>query len=102
VPFQNNTNPGIGPDSRVQNVLNIQPVIPVSVGGNWKMIMRNISPSIYQPALAQTNNVGAFGLGDINPTFFFSPAKPGKLIWGAGPTVVLPTATNEILGSGKD
>ena len=28
VPFQNNTNFGLGPHNRVQNILNIQPVIP--------------------------------------------------------------------------
>ena len=41
----------------------------------------------------------AFGLGDLNPTFFLSPAKPGKLIWGVGPTFTLPTATDARLGS---
>jgi hypothetical protein len=43
----------------------------------------------------------ATGLGDLNPTFFFSPAKPGGLIWGFGPTFTLPTATDELLGSEK-
>jgi len=43
----------------------------------------------------------ATGLGDINPTFFLSPAKPGNLIWGFGPTFTLPTATDELLGSEK-
>jgi len=37
----------------------------------------------------------------MNPTFFLSPAKPGKLIWGVGPAFVIPTATNQILGQGK-
>jgi len=41
------------------------------------------------------------GLGDMNPTFFLSPAKPGKLIWGAGPALVIPTATSTVLGQGK-
>jgi hypothetical protein len=31
VPFQNNTNLNVGPDNRNQNILNIQPVIPISV-----------------------------------------------------------------------
>jgi hypothetical protein len=31
VPFQNNTNLNAGPDKRTQNILNIQPVIPVSL-----------------------------------------------------------------------
>jgi hypothetical protein len=37
----------------------------------------------------------------MNPTFFFSPAKPGKLIWGVGPTFVFPTATQRSVGTGK-
>jgi hypothetical protein len=42
-----------------------------------------------------------FGFGDMTPTFFLSPAKPHKLIWAAGPVLVLPTATSEFLGQGK-
>jgi hypothetical protein len=37
----------------------------------------------------------------MSPTFFLSPAHPGKLIWGAGPAWVFPTATSSILGQGK-
>ena len=37
----------------------------------------------------------------MNPSFFLTPAKPGKVIWGAGPTFVLPTATDSSLGQGK-
>jgi hypothetical protein len=100
VPLQNNTNFDIGPQDRTQNVLNIQPVIPMRVSKNWNLIARIITPLIYQPDLAH-RNLGVFGLGDINPTFFLSPAKPGKLIWGIGPTLVLPSATNKVLGQGK-
>ena len=32
---------------------------------------------------------------------FFSPAKPGAVIWGVGPTFTIPTATDSKLGSGK-
>src|SRR5439155_9998352 len=35
VPVQNNNNFGIGPDGRIQDILNIQPVIPVRVSENW-------------------------------------------------------------------
>ena len=38
VPFQNNTNLNFGPDKRTQNILNIQPVIPVSVNEDWNII----------------------------------------------------------------
>jgi hypothetical protein len=101
VPVQNNNNFGIGPDDRTQDVLNIQPVIPVRVSQNWNLITRIITPIIYQPTVSQPINQGAFGFGDLNPTFFLSPAKPGKIIWGVGPTFVLPTATNSVLGQGK-
>jgi hypothetical protein len=101
VPVQNNNNFGIGPDSRIQDVLNIQPVIPVRLSENWNLISRIITPIIYQPTVSQPVNQGAYGFGDLNPSFFLSPAKPGKLIWGVGTAIVLPTATNPILGQGK-
>jgi hypothetical protein len=100
VPLQNNTNFGYGPYNRDQDVLNIQPVIPAHLGEKWMLISRIIQPIVWQPYPNQ-NTGGEYGLGDMNPTFFLSPAKPGKVIWGAGPAFVIPTATNDILGQGK-
>ena len=100
VPFQNNTNFAAGPYGRVQNVLNVQPVIPTQLSENWNLITRIIIPVIYQPMIA-TPSLGTNGFGDVNPTFFFSPAKVGKLIWGFGPTFSLRTETNSALGNGK-
>jgi len=103
VPFQNNANFGIEPGSRVQNVLNIQPVIPVSLGKDWNLIVRWITPIVWQPlpAEAPAPEVGVYGFGDMQPSFFLSPKRVGKLIWGAGPVVQLPTATDYYLGQGK-
>jgi hypothetical protein len=100
VPFQNNTNFGLGPHDRTQNVLNIQPVIPVSLSEDWNLINRTIAPVIYQPFVDKSSG-GMFGLGDINHTAFLSPAQPGELIWGVGPIISFPTATTKILGTGK-
>jgi hypothetical protein len=77
VPVQNNNNFSIGPDDRIQDILNIQPVMPVRVSENWNLIARLITPIIYQPTASQ-------------PVF-----------WGAGPAIVLPKATNRVLGQGK-
>jgi len=64
------------------------------------VITRIITPIIDLPELAP--GVGsAAGLGDINPTFFLSPADAKEFIWGVGPTFTFPTATNRLLGSGK-
>jgi|HubBroStandDraft_6_1064221.scaffolds.fasta_scaffold241616_2 hypothetical protein len=124
VPLQENWNFGIGPDDRVQNVLNVQPVIPINLTQNWNLIIRWIMPIIYQPvgveqpppptgpdfsfvniqgagAAVTTNQPGVYGFGDMQPAFFFSP-KTGKVIWGVGPQLLLPTATRTgILGNGK-
>jgi hypothetical protein len=51
LPFQNNTNFNVGPLEKTQNILNIQPVIPFSLGKNWNLITRTILPVISQPAL---------------------------------------------------
>jgi hypothetical protein len=100
VPFQNNVNLPIGQYSRVQDVLNIQPVIPISLNQDWLLISRWITPITYQPDVLSPSG-GANGLGDMNPTFFLSPARSGKIIWGIGPTFLLPTATDPTLGQGK-
>jgi hypothetical protein len=101
VPFQNNYNFAAGPKhNHMIYLLNIQPVIPINITENWNVISRIIMPVINLPSLAPGAGSAA-GLGDINPTFFLSPAKSGKLIWGVGPTFTLPTATDSLLGNGK-
>ena len=100
VPFQNNTNFGIGPYNRDQDVLNIQPVIPLHLTKNWNLITRTILPVVWQPDASKPSQ-GWYGLGDLNPSLFLSPRNPGKLIWGVGPAIVLPTATADQLGQGK-
>ncbi len=103
VPLQNNTNFGANPGYRNQDVLNIQPVIPIGISKDWNLLLRWITPIIYQPVpnAPGTPETGEYGLGDMQPTFFISPKKPGKLIWGVGPVLQLPTATNTFLGQGK-
>jgi len=98
VPFQNNTNLNFGPQKGTQNILNIQPVIPVSVNKDWNIITRTIVPVIWNPSLAP-GDPSTDGVGDTTFTAFLSPANPGKLIWGVGPVVQLPTNTNAELGN---
>ena len=101
VPLQNFTDFNIGPFGRDRNtILQFQPVIPIQLSENWNLITRTIGALVYQPNISQPQQ-GTFGLNDINPSFFLSPAKAGKLIWGAGPTFLLPTASDNVLGTGK-
>jgi hypothetical protein len=98
VPFQNNYDWGIGANDGSKFVLNIQPVIPVSIGNKFNLINRVIIPVI-----SQSNIIGSesqSGLGDILMSNFFSPKK-SKIIWGFGPVFLIPTASNDFLGGKK-
>jgi len=100
LPLQNNTNFYVGPEKGTQNVLNIQPVWPISISDNWNLITRTIFPVVSLPEFTaggdRTN-----GLADTVFTAFLSPKKASKLIWGVGPALLLPTATDDLLASDK-
>jgi len=98
VPFQNNTNYNVGPLNGNQNILNIQPVIPIEISPEWNIITRTIVPVISQPKLSQDSE-RKNGIGDTVLSAFLSPAKPGHWIWGVGPVVQLPTNTSDELGN---
>ncbi len=112
LPLQNNTFFGIKNADDPANVLNVQPVIPANITEDWLVISRVIAPIIYLPSFSEgaqlpesdepTPSVDdEFGLGDINYTGFLSPANAGPIIWGVGPSINLPTATDDTLGSEK-
>ena len=98
LPFQNNTNLNFGPEKGTQNILNLQPVVPISINSDWNIITRTIVPVIWNPSLGP-GIPGKDGTGDTVFTAFLSPANPGHWIWGAGPVVQLPTNSNAQLGN---
>jgi hypothetical protein len=60
--------------------MNIQPVIPLSLGENWNLIIRWITPVIYQPvdvpqASSPAVQPGYYGLGDMQPAFSYLRRK---------------------------
>jgi hypothetical protein len=101
LPFQNNTNIDFGQLDYVQNVLNIQPVVPFNLNDEWNLITRTIIPVIYQPA-AFSGDDHDFGISDVQFTSFFTPTKTfGGWMIGGGPVFRFPTATDERLGARK-
>lgn len=100
LPFQNNTNFNVGPEDKTQNILNIQPVYPVSLNDQWNLITRTIVPVVSQPGFAPGQD-RENGLGDTTFSAFLSPADSGKWIWGAGMVILFPTATDDRLGADK-
>lgn len=101
-----------GADNGKANMLNVQPVIPVTVG-NWNLVNRLIIPLVDAPGgipgLPDNPGIGdpsqsgrTSGLGDINYSLFFNPLETeGSVIWGVGGSVTMPTASDDRLGSGK-
>ena len=100
VPFQFNWEQNVGPHELTRFVLNVQPVMPFTMTENLNLIVRMIAPLISQPPLFD-GGTAAFGMGDITTSFFVSPSKSTRLIWGAGPVAVLPSTSEPTLGSGK-
>lgn len=108
VPFQFNIAEGVGPNNGSQMIMNIQPVIPFTIGPVNLIsriilpVMENRNLTIDDPATPTVNegNKTEFGISDINYSLYLSPAKVGKIIWGVGPVLSIPTASSSNLGTG--
>ena len=100
VPIENDFNPQTGIKKDDSYVLELKPVIPVRLSNDWTMITRTVIPVIQVPDLAPGVD-GTAGVGDVQLSLFLSPAKAGAVIWGAGPVISFPTASQEILGTKK-
>ena len=100
LPLQNNVNFDVGPQKKTQNILNIQPVYPVSLNAQWNLITRTIVPVISQPAFAPGQD-RENGIGDIQFSAFLSPKQViGGWVWGVGAIAQLDTASDDRLGQG--
>ena len=103
VPIQANYDEDFGLDDEGAVLrINVQPVIPLSIGPDWNLISRTILPVLNYEDVP-VPGTSEFGLGDTVQSLFFSPKAPtaSGWIWGAGPVFLIPTATDEVLGSEK-
>jgi len=91
-PFQNNLNMNYGEFNRNVNVLNIQPVIPFDLK-NATIITRTILPIVNIPDFGSETGKFSSGIGDIVFTAFYAPK--GKLMWGIGPVLEIPTGGSD-------
>ena len=98
IPFQFNFNSGGGLGDGTLYNLNIQPVIPITLNKDWKLIARAIVPYISSPAPGGGQEGG---FGDIQLQSYLTPAHSGKIIWGIGPLFSFPAATNPLVRTGS-
>ncbi len=97
LPFQNNANLNFGPQRKTQNVLNVQPVYPVNLNEDWNVITRTIIPIVSQPGLTPAQDRTS-GIGNSTFVPYFTPRKPGGVLWGVAPVLMFP-ATKASVGS---
>lgn len=104
----------LGEGTKVQNTTIIQPVMPFQLTEEWKSIFR---PEIPINSFETVDNLSVStgpsggvtgvdferetGLGDIVLWNAFSNQYKPPFVWGFGPTIMLPTASDEQLGTGK-
>lgn len=95
VPIQYNYDETYGDDG-YRHLVNLQPVVPISLSEDWNLISRTILPVVYQDNVIPGTDQA--GIGDITQSFFFSPKEPGKsgLVWGIGPALLVPVGTDDL------
>ena len=105
---------GLGESSVVQNTTLLQPVMPFQLTEEWKVIFRPVIPiNSFEtvgnvdistgtvPGVTGVDLDRETGLGDIVLWTAFSNNYKPPFVWGFGPTIMLPTATEDQLGTGK-
>ena len=101
VPFQNNVDYGIGTYHGAKYTLNFQPVIPIELSPKLNLITRYIIPIVDQQDITAEGE-RQFGLSDATVSAFFSPVgSKNGWIWGAGPAILVPIGTNDLLSTRK-
>jgi len=118
-------------DTKVVHKLQIMPTFPTSLGSDWNLINRVVFPFISAPInkglgnyfgmapgsiLSDPSLPGVLadpydrttGFSDLTYLGLAAPKKPikiestgGAIIWGVGPTAMFPTASEDVLGTGK-
>src|SRR5208283_2875393 len=95
--FQADDNPDYPGPGKTQGVYSLQAVWPFAINADYRLVTYTIAPVYNVPGQAGENTVN--GLGDALINVFVSPTKAGALVWGAGPSILLPTRSNAALGS---
>ena len=101
MPFQNNTDVGIGELNGSRNTMNFQPIVPFRLNDDYSLITRYIVPLITQHDITGAGTRQS-GLGDTLVSGWISNAKvKNGVVWGVGGAFLLPTATDDLLGTNK-
>jgi len=96
LPIESDTEFEVGPHHKAGDSLNIAPLVPFSLNGDWDLIAEPSLTVTYLPSPHEQT-----GLEDLQTSFFLTPAKERIWIWGVGPIFQFPTASSSELGTGR-
>lgn len=99
VNFQFNYDSNIGANEGDRYSVYVQPLIPFSLNDEWNIISRTYLPVVWQNDIFPGAGSQS-GIGNSTQSIFFTPKEPTERgwIWGAGPVVQIPTASNDLIG----
>ena len=91
------------------NLIRLLPAYEWPVRSRWRIQHLDLIPLVDAPGgitglpgnPAPVVGPRTFGLSDITHLSFFAPRASGPLLWGFGAALGIPTATDDVLGSGK-
>ena len=89
------------------NTLFFQPGLPIPVGNQGSMVLsiRPVFPVVTSPVFDSSGSGSVSGhetgFGDIQLLSLLGPNRIDGVVWGAGLTFKFPTASKDVLGSGK-
>lgn len=96
LPIESTIGFNIGPHHNTGESTNIQPLFPVRLSTGWDLIAQPSLSATYIPSPHEQ-----FGLQDLQASFFLTPHRATKWLWGVGPIFQFPTATAKALGTGR-
>lgn len=88
------------PAHETGHAISINPAFPIAIGEHLTVINRAFLPVLNQPSPAG-DGVRNSGVGDLLHSVLLSPKTERRLVWGLGPAMGFPTASDETLGSEK-
>lgn len=93
VPLQYNFDQNMGlADGGNRTTVNLQPIVPFQLGENTTLITRTIIPYITQEDVVPGTRQSGFG--DVLFSAWASPKPAGRLTWGLGPVLRIPTGSD--------
>jgi len=104
VPFELSYYGGLPAESSAALLL-AKPVVPVNLGGvnlvnrlivPFAWVDANLSRLVLGNDSVPPDDVNRSGFANVQYQGFLTPAKPGKVIWGLGPVLEMPTNTNDL------